>query len=206
MNDYRYNQNNNYPNTSNRTPANSNRPVQGRPVQGRPVQGMPVQRRPIERMPVQGRPVQGRPVQNSSTMIPSTNRQLQNNTVPGLEQQNAYQEGFGSREEFPSYTGSLTEGPMDKETVYSIDGTYSHECSTVQEGSHSHEGSEGVEGQNNKSVQKKQLQKNKVQTPVTPPPQKSLLDFSDMDNEEVLRGLVLSEILGKPKALRRGRW
>lgn len=32
------------------------------------------------------------------------------------------------------------------------------------------------------------------------------LDLSGMSGDDVLRGVVFSEILGKPKAMRRGRW
>ncbi|HOQ00239.1 MAG TPA: hypothetical protein PK604_05300 [Acetivibrio clariflavus] len=33
-----------------------------------------------------------------------------------------------------------------------------------------------------------------------------LLNFSNMNSEDILKGFIFSEIIGKPKALRRGRW
>ena len=33
-----------------------------------------------------------------------------------------------------------------------------------------------------------------------------LLDLANMNSKDMLKGVVLSEILSKPKALRRGRW
>ncbi|NLL04545.1 MAG: hypothetical protein GX270_01850 [Clostridiaceae bacterium] len=33
-----------------------------------------------------------------------------------------------------------------------------------------------------------------------------LLNLTNMNSNDILKGIVLSEILGKPKALRRGRW
>ena len=35
---------------------------------------------------------------------------------------------------------------------------------------------------------------------------KNLLNFSNMNSEDILKGFIFSEIIGKPKALRRGRW
>jgi hypothetical protein len=34
----------------------------------------------------------------------------------------------------------------------------------------------------------------------------NLLNLSNMDSKDILKGIIFSEILGKPKALRRGRW
>jgi len=34
----------------------------------------------------------------------------------------------------------------------------------------------------------------------------TLLDLSNMNSKDILKGIVFSEIIGKPKALRRGRW
>ncbi len=168
MSDYRYNPNsNNYPKTSNRSPAYSNRSIQGRPVQ------------------------------NRSTSSTSTNRQLQNKADPRLGQQNTsrYQEGADGHEVLPSYKGFLsTEGSNGSEGAHSSEGTQSSE------------GSRSSQGLQDRSVPKKQKQNTSNQTLPTPPPQTSLLDFSDLDSEDILRGLVFSEILGRPKALRRGRW
>ncbi|OPZ89833.1 MAG: hypothetical protein BWY74_02557 [Firmicutes bacterium ADurb.Bin419] len=182
MSDYRYNPNNsNYQKTPNRTGSSPNRPVQGRPAQGRPAQNRPIQ----------GRPVQSRPAPNRTTTSPSASRQLQNNPVPRQAQQNIrrYQEGSDSMEGNTGYEGFFgSEGSAGSEAVQGIEGTQSSEGAGVQD----------ISGSNKNNPDTKKQ--------VLPSPQSNLLDFSDIDSEDILRGLLFSEILGRPKALRRGRW
>jgi len=187
MSDYRYNPNNsNYQKTPNRTGSSPNRPVQGIPSQG-----IPSQNRPIQGRPIQGRPVQSRPAPNRTTTSPSASRQLQNNPVPRQAQQNIrrYQEGSDSMEGNTGYEGSLgPEGAAGLEAVQGTEGTHGSEGAGVQDISGSNK--------NNPDTTKQ----------VLPSHQSNLLDFSDIDSEDILRGMLFSEILGRPKALRRGRW
>lgn len=86
------------------------------------------------------------------------------------------------------------------------EGAWGTEGSIGLEGTHGIEGTQSMEGAAvQKSNSAKKVNRN-TEKQALPSPQSNLLDFSDMDREDVLRGLLFSEILGKPKALRRGRW
>ncbi|HOQ37695.1 MAG TPA: hypothetical protein PK033_01290 [Acetivibrio sp.] len=113
-------------------------------------------------------------------------------------------EGSFGIEGNPPYDGSLgIEGISSFEGAPGLEGNPPYDGSLGLEGSSGFEGSPVNEGSGSKK--KKASPKKSAATAV--PKEKSILekavDFSNLSNEDILRGLIFSEILERPKFLRR---
>jgi len=113
-------------------------------------------------------------------------------------------EGSFGIEGNPPYDGSLgIEGISSFEGAPGLEGHPPYDGSLGLEGSSGFEGSPVNEGSGSKK--KKASPKKSAATAV--PKEKSILekavDFSNLSNEDILRGLIFSEILERPKFLRR---
>ncbi len=113
-------------------------------------------------------------------------------------------EGSFGIEDNPPYDGSLgIEGISSFEGAPGLEGNPPYDGSLGLEGSSGFEGSPVNEGSGSKK--KKASPKKSAATAV--PKEKSILekavDFSNLSNEDILRGLIFSEILERPKFLRR---
>lgn len=113
-------------------------------------------------------------------------------------------EGSSGIEGNPPYDGSLgIEGISSFEGAPGLEGNPPYDGSLGLEGSSGFEGSPVNEGSGSKK--KKASPKKSAATAV--PKEKSILekavDFSNLSNEDILRGLIFSEILERPKFLRR---
>lgn len=113
-------------------------------------------------------------------------------------------EGSFGIEGNPPYDGSLgIEGISSFEGAPGLEGNPPYDGSLGLEGSSGFEGSPVNEG----SGSKKKKASHKKSTDTAVPKEKSILekavDFSNLSNEDILRGLIFSEILERPKFLRR---
>lgn len=113
-------------------------------------------------------------------------------------------EGSFGIEGNPPYDGSLgIEGISSFEGAPGLEGNPPYDGSLGLEGSSGFEGSPVNEGSGSKK--KKASPKKSAATAV--PKEKSILekavDFSNLSNEDILRGFIFSEILERPKFLRR---
>lgn len=124
------------------------------------------------------RPNSNRPVQNRPVQNRPQIRPSQNTSAPimGQDTTNKQSEGIGSSE------GIGTEGAY---------------------GSASTQGKENISDsrKTNDTQRTSYSDSQRTQNKLT-----DILNLSNMNNNDLLKGIVLSEILGKPKALRRGRW
>ncbi|HPD01222.1 MAG TPA: hypothetical protein PLA01_07740 [Acetivibrio sp.] len=122
--------------------------------------------------------------------------------VPGHEGNFGF-EGSSGFEGTPGYEGNSLPQTYSDVVLEDSPGV---EGSPGTEGSSGFEGSPGSEGREavNKPVSAKKgkvtarLNENSIF--------ETALDFSKLTEGDVIRGIVFSEVLGKPKALRRGRW
>jgi hypothetical protein len=110
--------------------------------------------------------------------------------------------------------GSLEiEGSASLEGMPGVEGSASLEGMPGVEGSAGSEGSLGIESDSSPKVspvaKSSKVNSSKKSTGKTKYDEKSpfetALDFSSLTEEDVIRGIVFTEILGRPKALRRGR-
>lgn len=166
------------PNNNTNYPQNTQRTgnAVNRPNQGRTVSAGAPINRPPMNRPNSNRPSQNRPIQN---------RPSQNTSVPirGQENKTTPSEGLGSSE------GVGTEGAYG---------------SASTQGKENISGSRKINGAEKPSYSENSdnnYASQRTQNKLT-----DLLNLSNMNNKDILKGIVLSEILGKPKALKRGRW
>ena len=119
-------------------------------------------------------------------------------------------EGISSFEGSPRLEGSPPyDGSLGIEGISSFEGAPGLEGNPPYDGSLGLEGSSGFEGSpvNEGSGSKKKKASPKKSAATAVPKEKSILekavDFSNLSNEDILRGLIFSEILERPKFLRR---
>lgn len=168
----------NNPNNNTNYPQNTQRPgpSANRSPQARPVSSGVPVNRTVSNRPPVNRQNANRPSQNR----PIQGRPSQNTSVPNSVTRNNSTKAEGMSTEGIGTEGSF--GPAStqgKENPSGFKGINSTAESKYQEDS------------------KSKMAKNSLS---------DLLDFTNMNSKDILKGIVLSEILGKPKALRRGRW
>ncbi len=150
--------------------------------------------RSVNRSP-QGRPVSsGVPVNRNVSNRPSANRTnpnrpIQNRPIQGRPPQNTSVPNSVTRNNTTKPEGMSTEG-IGTEGSFGPASTQGKENLSGFKGINGTEESKYQEDSNN-------IAKNSLS---------DILNLTNLNSKDILKGIVLSEILGKPKALRRGRW
>lgn len=119
----------------------------------------------------------------------------------------AYNAGAGGRQDSAGRPG--VGGGLSPEGRSSLEGRSlfeeGHGSMNFQstEGTSGLEGSNGLEGNSDASKINRPAE---IPSPQSRADSTSALDFSEITGNDLVRGIIFSEILSKPKALRRGRW
>ncbi|HOM02710.1 MAG TPA: hypothetical protein PLH43_07785 [Acetivibrio sp.] len=104
-------------------------------------------------------------------------------------------------ESSPNFEGSFSSEGVGQGSLDYI----SPEGEPSSENSHGSEGSLRYKG-NDRTLKARTLATKKSYQPASTSSDNTNFDFSEISENDILRGIILSEILSKPKSLRRGRW
>ena len=151
--------------------------------------------------PSSNRPLQSRPV-SSGVPVNRTvpNRSPANRSNPNSPSHNGPIQGRSSQN--TSVPKSTTRNPNTNSEGMSIEGigTEGSIGSASTQGNENVSSLKGING-TEESIYQKDSNNKIVNNSLS-----AILDLKNINSKDIVKGIVLSEILGRPKALRRGRW